>query len=62
MSKGSNFAPDGHTEAVGPERGGGAILQQTNLFEMRRLKMLSNTIFGVAITLLAWDPPDGPKI
>jgi uncharacterized membrane protein len=32
-------------------------LQQTNLFEMRRLEMLSNTIFGVAMTLLAYDLP-----
>ena len=36
---------------------GGATLQQTNLFEMRRLEMLSNTIFGVAMTLLAYDLP-----
>src|SRR5262249_395000 len=27
------------------------------LFEMRRLEMLSNTIFGVAMTLLAYDLP-----
>ena len=33
------------------------ILQQTSLFEMRRLEMLSNTIFGVAMTLLAYDLP-----
>jgi uncharacterized membrane protein len=32
-------------------------LQQTSLFEMRRLEMLSNTIFGVAMTLLAYDLP-----
>lgn len=32
-------------------------MQQTNLFEMRRLEMLSNTIFGVAMTLLAYDLP-----
>ena len=32
-------------------------LQHTNLFEMRRLEMLSNTIFGVAMTLLAYDLP-----
>jgi uncharacterized membrane protein len=32
-------------------------LPQTNLFEMRRLEMLSNTIFGVAMTLLAYDLP-----
>ena len=30
---------------------------QTHLFEMRRLEMLSNTIFGVAMTLLAYDLP-----
>jgi uncharacterized membrane protein len=27
-------------------------------FEMRRLEMLSNTVFGVAMTLLAYDLPD----
>jgi uncharacterized membrane protein len=32
-------------------------LPQTDLFEMRRLEMLSNTIFGVAMTLLAYDLP-----
>ena len=32
-------------------------MQQTNHFEMRRLEMLSNTIFGVAMTLLAYDLP-----
>jgi uncharacterized membrane protein len=32
-------------------------LQHTTLFEMRRLEMLSNTIFGVAMTLLAYDLP-----
>ena len=30
---------------------------QTDLFEMRRLESLSNTIFGVAMTLLAYDLP-----
>src|SRR5947209_2181992 len=30
---------------------------QDNLFEMRRLESLSNTIFGVAMTLLAYDLP-----
>lgn len=30
-----------------------------NLFEMRRLESLSNTIFGVAMTLLAYDLPKG---
>ena len=32
-------------------------MQQIRLFEMRRLEMLSNTIFGVAMTLLAYDLP-----
>ena len=32
-------------------------MQQIGLFEMRRLEMLSNTIFGVAMTLLAYDLP-----
>jgi uncharacterized membrane protein len=32
-------------------------LKQIGLFEMRRLEMLSNTIFGVAMTLLAYDLP-----
>ena len=32
-------------------------MQQVGLFEMRRLEMLSNTIFGVAMTLLAYDLP-----
>ena len=32
-------------------------MPQTYLFEMRRLEMLSNTIFGVAMTLLAYDLP-----
>ena len=32
-------------------------MPQIHLFEMRRLEMLSNTIFGVAMTLLAYDPP-----
>lgn len=32
---------------------------EDNLFEMRRLEMLSNTIFGVAMTLLAYDVPRG---
>ena len=36
-----------------------------DLFEMRRMESLSNTIFGVAMTLLAYDAPkaghfDGP--
>ena len=32
-------------------------MQQIGLFEMRRLEMLSNTIFGFAMTLLAYDLP-----
>jgi uncharacterized membrane protein len=32
-------------------------LPHVGLFEMRRLEMLSNTIFGVAMTLLAYDLP-----
>jgi len=32
-------------------------LPEIHLFEMRRLEMLSNTIFGVAMTLLAYDLP-----
>src|ERR1700704_1092385 len=36
---------------------GGARLKQIGLFEMRRLEALSNTIFGVAMTLLAYDLP-----
>ncbi len=38
--------PDSDTPAADP-----------NLFEMRRLESLSNTIFGVAMTLLAYDLP-----
>ncbi len=30
-----------------------------NMFEMRRLEQLSNTVFGVAMTLLAYDLPRG---
>jgi uncharacterized membrane protein len=36
-------------------------LQQIGLFEMRRLEALSNTIFGVAMTLLAYDLPKASK-
>ncbi|MBV8849665.1 MAG: DUF1211 domain-containing protein [Methylobacteriaceae bacterium] len=32
---------------------------QDNLFEMRRMETLSNTIFGVAMTLLAYELPKG---
>lgn len=32
-------------------------MEQFNRFEMRRLEALSNTIFGVAMTLLAYDLP-----
>src|SRR6266705_525990 len=35
----------------------GTNLPQVGPFEMRRLEMLSNTIFGVAMTLLAYDLP-----
>jgi uncharacterized membrane protein len=35
----------------------GAMPQQSGPFEMRRLEALSNTIFGVAMTLLAYDLP-----
>src|SRR6187401_1817571 len=49
MRKGANVRPSA--------RGGGMTLQQTHLIEMRRLEMLSNTIFGVAMTLLAYDLP-----
>lgn len=35
----------------------GPTLQQIDLFEMRRLEALSNTIFAVAMTLLAYDLP-----
>ena len=34
---------------------------QPALFEMRRLEMLSNTIFGVAMTLLAYDLPKASR-
>jgi len=33
------------------------MTEHNPLFEMRRLEMLSNTIFGVAMTLLAYDLP-----
>lgn len=36
-------------------------MPQINLFEMRRLEMLSNTIFGVAMTLLAYDLPKASR-
>jgi uncharacterized membrane protein len=42
-------------------RGEGATLQQIGFFEMRRLEALSNTIFGVAMTLLAYDLPRASK-
>src|SRR5664279_1835913 len=41
---------------------GGARLKQIGLFEMRRLEMLSNTIFGVAMTLLAYDLPKASSV
>jgi uncharacterized membrane protein len=34
-------------------------MAEDHLFEMRRLESLSNTIFGVAMTLLAYDLPKG---
>src|SRR4030088_2724643 len=40
---------------------GGARLKQIGLFEMRRLEALSNTIFGVAMTLLAYDLPKASR-
>jgi uncharacterized membrane protein len=40
-----------------PEATKGAILQHVGQFEMRRLEALSNTVFGVAMTLLAYDLP-----
>ncbi len=36
-------------------------MQQIGPFEMRRLEALSNTIFGVAMTLLAYDLPKASK-
>jgi uncharacterized membrane protein len=36
-------------------------VKQIGLFEMRRLEALSNTIFGVAMTLLAYDLPKASK-
>ena len=36
-------------------------MKQIGLFEMRRLEALSNTIFGVAMTLLAYDLPKASK-
>src|SRR5947209_12086019 len=39
----------------------GRALNQMGLFEMRRLEALSNTIFGVAMTLLAYDLPKAAR-
>ena len=39
----------------------GNTVPQVGLFEMRRLEMLSNTIFGVAMTLLAYDLPKASR-
>src|SRR3954447_24233538 len=39
----------------------GASLKHIGLFEMRRLEALSNTIFGVAMTLLAYDLPKASR-
>src|SRR3954451_8662047 len=36
-------------------------LKQIGLFEMRRVEALSNTIFGVAMTLLAYDLPKASR-
>jgi uncharacterized membrane protein len=36
-------------------------LEEIGLFEMRRLEALSNTIFGVAMTLLAYDLPKASR-
>ena len=36
-------------------------VKQIGLFEMRRLEALSNTIFGVAMTLLAYDLPKASR-
>lgn len=36
-------------------------MQNTGRFEMRRIEMLSNTIFGVAMTLLAYDLPKASR-
>lgn len=38
------------------------MADQSNLFEMRRLEQLSNTVFGVAMTLLAYDLPRGASL
>ena len=40
---------------------GRASLKEIGLFEMRRLEALSNTIFGVAMTLLAYDLPKASR-
>lgn len=37
---------------------GSAAADASGLFEMRRFEALSNTVFGVAMTLLAYDLPD----
>ena len=37
-------------------------MKQIGLFEMRRLEALSNTIFGVAMTLLAYDLPKAQQV
>jgi uncharacterized membrane protein len=48
---------DGLASTTAPDAMGGPPLPTIGLFEMRRLEMLSNTIFGVAMTLLAYDLP-----
>src|SRR4051794_41786936 len=40
----------------------GARLEEIGLFEMRRLEALSNTIFGVAMTLLPYDLPKASRL
>src|SRR5215218_2184134 len=57
----ASYSLASHAWTIGAKRGGGATLPQTNLFEMRRLEMLSNTIFGVAMTLLAYDLPKASR-
>ena len=37
------------------------MTDQSDLFEMRRLEQLSNTVFGVAMTLLAYDLPPAER-
>src|SRR5712672_718451 len=48
-------------KTVRTSRPKGAPLQPIGPFEMRRLEALSNTIFGVAMTLLAYDLPKASR-